>query len=89
MTDKSKVPFAVGRFNERTYQSGGVVAIIKGVEAAKKLSLISIGVRARKTEGRVGAISWRKLICAPEWTRRRLLNFDRCGSIFNSLESEH
>ena len=36
MTDKSEFSFAVVRFNERTYQSGGVVAIIKGVEAAKR-----------------------------------------------------
>jgi hypothetical protein len=38
-------------------------------------SRIWIGVRARKTEGRVGAISWRKPICAREWTRRRLRPF--------------
>jgi hypothetical protein len=36
MTHKSELSFAVVRFNERTYQSGGVVAIIKGVEAAKR-----------------------------------------------------
>jgi hypothetical protein len=42
MTDESKpslavVRFAVVRFNERTYQSGGVVAIIKGSEAAQRI----------------------------------------------------
>src|SRR5271169_6227036 len=52
----------------------------------KELSMISIGARASKTDVRVGAISSRKLICAPEWTRRRPPNFDRCGSIFKSLK---
>jgi hypothetical protein len=32
MTDKSESSFTVVRFNERTYQSGGVVAVIKGIE---------------------------------------------------------
>jgi hypothetical protein len=36
MTDKSKASFAVVRFNERTYQSGGVMAVIKGTDAAEK-----------------------------------------------------
>ena len=36
MTDKSESSFAVVRFNKRTYQSGGVVAVIKGVEAAQR-----------------------------------------------------
>jgi len=36
MTDKSEPSFAVVRFNERTYQSGGVVAVIKGIEAAQR-----------------------------------------------------
>jgi hypothetical protein len=36
MTDKSGSSFAVVRFNERTYQSGGVVAVIKGTEAAER-----------------------------------------------------
>ena len=36
MTDKSETSFAVVRFNERTYQSGGVVAVIKGMEAAQR-----------------------------------------------------
>jgi len=36
MTDKSESSFAVVRFNEQTYQSGGVVAIIKGIEAAQR-----------------------------------------------------
>jgi hypothetical protein len=35
MTDKSDSSFAVVRFNERTYQPGGVVAVIKGTEAAE------------------------------------------------------
>jgi hypothetical protein len=30
MTDKSEFSFAVVRFSEQTYQSGGVVAVIKG-----------------------------------------------------------
>jgi hypothetical protein len=34
MTDKSESSFAVIRFNERTYQSAGVVAVIRGIEAA-------------------------------------------------------
>ena len=36
MTDKANSSFAVVRFNEQTYQSGGVVAIIKGIEAAQR-----------------------------------------------------
>jgi hypothetical protein len=36
MTDKSDSSFAVVRFNERTYQSGGVVAVIKGIEVAQR-----------------------------------------------------
>ena len=36
LTDKSGSSFAVVRFNERTYQSGGVVAVIKGIEAAQR-----------------------------------------------------
>lgn len=36
MTNKSKASFAVIRFNEQTYQPGGVMAVIKGTEAAEK-----------------------------------------------------
>jgi hypothetical protein len=36
MTDKSMASFAVVRFNERTYQSGGVMAVIKGTESAER-----------------------------------------------------
>jgi hypothetical protein len=36
MTDKSESSFAVIRFNERTYQSAGVVAVIRGIEAAQR-----------------------------------------------------
>jgi hypothetical protein len=36
MTDKSESSFAVVRFNERTYQPGGVVAVIKSIGAAKR-----------------------------------------------------
>jgi hypothetical protein len=36
MTDESESSFAVIRFNERTYQSAGVVAVIKGIEAAQR-----------------------------------------------------
>jgi len=36
MTDKANSSFAVVRFNERTYQSGGVVSVIKGIEAAQR-----------------------------------------------------
>jgi hypothetical protein len=36
MTDKAQSSFAVVRFNERTYQSGGVVAVIKGIEVAQR-----------------------------------------------------
>ena len=36
MTDKSEFSFAVVRFDERTYESGGVVAVIKGIEAAQR-----------------------------------------------------
>lgn len=36
MTDKSEPSFAVVRFNERTYQSGGVVAVVKDMESAQR-----------------------------------------------------
>ena len=36
MTDKSESSFAVVRFNERSYQSGGVVAVIQGSEVARR-----------------------------------------------------
>jgi hypothetical protein len=36
MTDNAEFSFAVVRFNEQTYQSGGVVAVIKGTTAAEK-----------------------------------------------------
>jgi len=36
MTDESESSFAVVRFNERTYQPGGVVAVIKGIKVAQK-----------------------------------------------------
>jgi hypothetical protein len=36
MTDKANFSFAVVRFNEQTYQSGGVVSVIKGIEAAQR-----------------------------------------------------
>jgi hypothetical protein len=36
MTDKSESSFAVVRFNGRTYQSGGVVAVIKGIKVARR-----------------------------------------------------
>ena len=35
MTDKSDSSFAVVRFNERTYEPGGVVAVIKGIKFAQ------------------------------------------------------
>ena len=36
MTDKSVSSFAVVRFNERTYQPGGVVGVVKGIETAQR-----------------------------------------------------
>jgi hypothetical protein len=36
MTDKTRASFAVVRFNEHTYQSGGVVAVVKGIETAQQ-----------------------------------------------------
>jgi hypothetical protein len=36
MTNKSESSFAVVRFNERTYQAGGVMAVIKGIESAQR-----------------------------------------------------
>ena len=50
----------------------------------KELSTILNGVRARKTEARVGATFWKKPICSPELTQRRQPNFDNCGLIFRS-----
>jgi hypothetical protein len=36
MTKNSDHSFAIIRFNERTYESGGVVAVVKGVESAQR-----------------------------------------------------
>ena len=36
MTDKSVSSFAVVRFNERTYQPGGVVGVVKGIKSAQR-----------------------------------------------------
>jgi hypothetical protein len=36
MINKSEISFAVVRFNEQTYQSGGVVAVIKGTTTAER-----------------------------------------------------
>jgi hypothetical protein len=36
MIDRSKFSFAIIRFNQRTYVSGGVVAVVKGQVAAKR-----------------------------------------------------
>jgi hypothetical protein len=37
MTGEPESSFAVVRFNKRTYQSGGVVAVIKGTQAANRI----------------------------------------------------
>ena len=36
MTHNSDYSFAIIRFNEKTYMSGGVVAVVKGTESAQK-----------------------------------------------------
>jgi hypothetical protein len=36
MTDESVSSFAVVRFNERTYQPGGVVGVVKGIKSAQR-----------------------------------------------------
>ena len=36
MTNNSDYSFAIIRFNEKTYMSGGVVAVVKGTESAQK-----------------------------------------------------
>ena len=36
MTRSADVTFAVIRFNEKSYQSGGVVAVVRGVESAQR-----------------------------------------------------
>jgi hypothetical protein len=36
MTNKSDPSFAIVRFNEKTYVSGGVVAVVKGTESAER-----------------------------------------------------
>ena len=89
MTSESKSSFAVVRFNERTYQPGSRGELwpsSRGLRSLKKLWTISIGVRARNSEGQVGVISWRRLICGPEWTPRKSPHFDKCGSIFKRLK---
>jgi hypothetical protein len=36
MTNKSDRSFAIIRFNEKTYISGGVMAVVKGIESAQR-----------------------------------------------------
>jgi len=36
MTNKSDRSFAIVRFNEKTYVSGGVMAVVKGAESAER-----------------------------------------------------
>jgi hypothetical protein len=36
MTNKSDRSFAIIRFNEKTYISGGVMAVVKGTESAQR-----------------------------------------------------
>jgi hypothetical protein len=36
MTNKPEHSFAIVRFNEKTYVSGGVVAVVKGTESAQR-----------------------------------------------------
>ena len=36
MTNNSEHTFAIIRFNEKTYISGGVVAVVKGTESAQR-----------------------------------------------------
>jgi hypothetical protein len=54
---KSESSFAVVRFNERTYQSGGVVAVIKGIEIAQRTLNDFDWCQTEKAEGPAGAIS--------------------------------
>ena len=37
MQDEAKASFAVIRYNQRTYEPGGVVAVVKGRSAAEKV----------------------------------------------------
>jgi hypothetical protein len=50
MPNKSYASIAVVRFNERTYQSGGVVAVIKGTKAAEEI--LKDFVRCQSEENR-------------------------------------
>jgi hypothetical protein len=36
MTNNADCPFAIIRFNEKTYVSGGVVAVVKGTASAQR-----------------------------------------------------
>jgi hypothetical protein len=52
MRDKSESSFAVVRFNEQTYEPGGVVAVIKGIKVAQKtLDDFDWGLSAENRKG--------------------------------------
>ena len=81
MTDKSESSFAVVRFNERTYQSGGVVAVIKGIDVAQR-TLDDFGWSQSEENRRAG---WRYFLEATdlrpgmdpeEATKLRQVRFD-------------
>jgi hypothetical protein len=55
LRDKSKASFAVVRFNEQTYESGGVVAVVQGIEAAQK-ALTACGLQQSEQNRMAG---WR------------------------------
>ena len=86
MTDKSTASFAVVRFNERTYQSGGVMAVIKGTEAAER-TLNDFDWCQGDDNRRAG---WRYFLEAtdlpPGMDPGRPPHFDKCGSIFKRFK---
>ena len=54
MKNKSNRSFTIIQFNERTYQPGGVVAVVEEMEAAQRGQTNSNGARAPRSGGQVG-----------------------------------
>jgi hypothetical protein len=74
-----KSSFAIIRFNSRTYESGGVMAVVKAHAAAEHLLRDYEFGGATKIDTTAGAISWKKPICFRGWTLMRPPNSGKPG----------
>jgi hypothetical protein len=96
LIDESKASFAVVRFNEQTYQSGGVVAVVYGIEAAQKTLNDSCGIGFREYSAR-GTAGERIVSNGPrlgsgqqkKTARRTQGTFSVQGPPFGAIESHY